>query len=250
VPGPKYQVKLYGHTSDDVESFCKKLAAMLMVSETEAMIILHEVPLVIKSNLDKQAADNLSELLTSIRALSMVEPVEGGLVEEKPQVPHVSTTSDPREVETAADHGPSRSNIWMGLGLGAAACLVLFVIVGLISSYTNLYKKKPVEGLSSEKEAVVESSAESHVDEQTIAELETEVTYLEEEFKNAKMERQAAHKDFGVADYRLRVAGEMELRRKRIRIAEQEFKRVLNELVGARVELRRMKEIQAKQSSK
>jgi len=239
--GPKFQVKLYGHTSDDVESFCKKLAAVLMISETEAMLLLHEVPLAVRDNLSQAAAENLSRLLTSIRALSIAEPMDGAVVEKTPSVSEPLAPRVAPSIEAADKRQDMQSNLWMYLGLGLAGLLIVSVIVGVISSYVNLYSGAPTatRAPAGTDDARVIKARE--IDEKAMADLQWRVDRLETQYEELREERDAANKDMYVADYRLRIRGEMETRRARLRSAQAEMKRVLKELVDARLELARMK---------
>jgi hypothetical protein len=250
MPGSKFQVKLYGHTSDDVESFCKKLAAVLMVSETEAMLLLHEVPLVVRDNLTGPAAENLSKLLTSIRALSIAEPMDGAVVEKTRPIPEPLAPTIARTIESAGERQSMDANFWMYLGLGLAGFLIVSVIVGVISSYVNLYSGAPTATRTpAEQERAMVTEAHQ-IDENAMADLQLRVDRLETQYEELGVERDAANKDMYVADYRLRIPGEMETRRARLRSVQAEMRSVLKELADARLELARMKKASGKKGRK
>jgi len=246
----RFQVKLYGHTSDDVESFSKRLAAVLMISETEAMILMHEVPLVIRDNMTRSAAENLSDLLTSIRALSIAEPMDGAVAEKKPQTAEYVASSVSRTIETADKARDTESKVWMYLGLGLAGFLAVFVIVGVIWSYLHMYSGAPTVNRTPSQEGEAGSAKALRIDEKAIADQERKVERLKRTYKERRAERDAAQKDLYVADYRLRISGEMEVRRARLRSAKAEMKTALDDLVDAQLELAKMKKGSQKKAAK
>ena len=247
--GAKFQVKLYGHTSDDVESFCKKLAAVLMIEETEAMILLHDVPLIVRNNMTKAAAENLTEVLTSIRALSIAEPMDGSVIETKPRAPGAVASSIPGTLPPVDRREDMRSRAWMFLGLGLAGFLVVSVIIGVTASYINLYKESPSATRSPSPEGDAGATEAGRVDEDTLADLQWKVDKLEREYDDLRKERDAAHKDVSVADYRLRIPGEMKIRRARLRSVKADMKAVLEELVEAKLQLSRMRKRSGRKAS-
>lgn len=239
--GATYQVKLYGHTSDDVESFCKKLAAVLEMEETAAMILLHDVPVVVRANLTKAAAENLSGLLTSIRALSIAEPMDGLAVETKPRVPESVAEDVLRASGTPYEGRDAQARVWMLLGLGLAGFLIVSVVIGVAVTYVNLYSEPAsATGNHSPQDDAGEKNA-GRVDEGALADLQLKVDNLQREYDELRNERDAAHNDLSVADDRLVVPGEMQVRRDRLRSVQTDMRAVLKELVEARLQLDRMK---------
>lgn len=248
--GAKFQVKLYGHTSDDVESFSKKLAAILGISETEAMIIMHEVPLVVRDNLVKNAAENLNELLTSIRALSIVEPMDGITTEPVAQVAQPVAPALPESAAVPDEKDEFRFRLWTVLGVGLAGFLALFIFVGMIVSYLNLYETKPAKSTSPGKGTGVLGFIMPGIDEDDVAKMEAKVKNLRADYEDRREERDEANKDLYVADARLALPGEMELRRKRLSDAKIKMRAALKKLVAAQLELKRMKKVLSQEKSK
>ncbi len=246
----KFQVKLYGHTSDDVELFCKKLAAVLMISVTEAMILLHEVPLVVRDNLTSAEAEHLTDLLTSIRALAIAEPVDGVAIEKKPHVAKSVAPSIAHAIDTADERKNLRSSLLMYLGLGTAGFLIIFVIVGVLWSYFTLYSGAPTATPSPSNEQEAGATRAFRIDERTLNVLQARVERLQKEYEELNMERDAAQKDMYVADYRLNDPGEMDRRRARLRSVQAEMKQARKDLVDARLQLARMKKRLPKKASK
>ncbi len=132
--GPLYRIKLYGHSGQDGEWFVKKLAVVLQLSEAEAEDLVHAVPVVIKEGIEKDQADRLGEILTSIQALFLVEPMGGveATAEAQPAKFGVPEAAEPADRDDAL-----RADIWMTVGLVCAGLLVVLSAVGYISSWKS-----------------------------------------------------------------------------------------------------------------
>jgi hypothetical protein len=149
--GPLYRIKLYGHSGQDGEWFVKKLAVVLQLSDAEAEDLVHAVPVVIKEGIEKDPADRLGEILTSIQALFLVEPMGeiGETAEAQP------TTFDVLEATVQADRQDAlRADIWMIIGVVGAGILIVLSVVGYISSWRSF---------SSEASAPTTRSSKKHV---------------------------------------------------------------------------------------
>lgn len=132
--GPLYRIKLYGHSGQDGEWFVKKLAVVLQVSDAEAEDLVHAVPVVIKEGIGKESADTLGEILTSIQALFLVEPM--GEIEETAEAQ--PPKFDVLEATVRADKQDAlRADVWMIFGAVAAGFLIILSVVGYISSWKS-----------------------------------------------------------------------------------------------------------------
>lgn len=130
---PLYRIKLYGHSGQDEEWFAKKLAVILETTDEEAEGLVRTVPVVIKDGLDKDRAERLKEILAAINALFLVEPMGETAV---PAESLSEETGGPASAE-AEKQDARRADIWMTVGVGCAAFLVLFSVVGYIFSWKS-----------------------------------------------------------------------------------------------------------------
>lgn len=68
-----YRIRLYGHSGENREQFVKSLSTVLGIEYDEADGILRSVPVVVRSGLFKDQADQIQKLLSAIKALSLIE---------------------------------------------------------------------------------------------------------------------------------------------------------------------------------
>jgi hypothetical protein len=139
----KYQVKLYGFTSEDARAFCRDLARVLRTTDEEAWSLLLDAPLVVKDGLDKAQAQRLSETLVSISALCLMEPMDGTAEEEEvPEAPPLvpeATEPEPELVNRAL----WSFRIWSAIVVVVGVGLLVFGAIAYFVSYRNL---SPVKG--------------------------------------------------------------------------------------------------------
>ena len=144
----KYQVKLYGFTSEDARAFCRDLARILGTTEEEAWSLLLDAPLVVKEGLDKARAQRLSETLVSISALCLMEPMdeieeeEGELEAPIPMLEVAETEPEPVKPDLWS------FRIWSAVVAVTGAALPVFGAVEYFASYRNLY---PAKGPATER---------------------------------------------------------------------------------------------------
>ena len=91
MPVTLYRIKLYGHSGGDTELFCKNLATILDIDEERARILLLDTPAIIKEGIEKEKAEEFCKVLEPIRALCMVEPLDGEISEDGTSAAIVST---------------------------------------------------------------------------------------------------------------------------------------------------------------
>jgi hypothetical protein len=141
VPVTLYRIKLYGHSGGDTELFCKNLATILDIDPERARSLLQDSPAVIKEGIEKQKAEEFCKLLEPIRALCIVEPINGEVSEEVP----IAAVSSPRladisEADDVEKESPRGSRIWMVALAAAVGFLLLFIGGGFLSSFLSLYR--------------------------------------------------------------------------------------------------------------
>jgi hypothetical protein len=168
VPVTLYRIKLYGHSGGDTELFCKNLATILDIDEQRARTLLRDAPTIIKEGIEKAKAEEFCKLLEPIRALCIVEPLDGEISEEGPP----ATTDSMRlpeipEAGELKEKAALRSRIWMAALVVTIGAFLFFVGGGFISSFWNLYRHNrppataPERGPISNDSQAESSSAES-----------------------------------------------------------------------------------------
>lgn len=146
--GPKYRIKLYGHTSKNLQSFLRHLASILKTDEDGARRVLMKVPVVIKEGIDREKAQSLQEALTLIDALCLIEPTPGEKTEP--------VATDPAVIKLLAksvrsESTPTKkwtSKIWLPLGLGVATVLLVWIALAIISSHRLPSAHRPASSIS------------------------------------------------------------------------------------------------------
>jgi len=199
MPGPKYRIKLYGHTSDDPGAFIKNLAAVLGTNEEGAKEALQRVPVVIREGIEKERAQALQETLGLIRALSLVEPMDGA-AGESADAPDLGPLLAQLRSEPTAKEDPWRSRILTVLAIGfGTVVLLLTAVVMYRGSGDELRPAAGVEsrvgsgvaGAASESlgqterypdESVVQPEPKPY-DGYSVDELESEIKTLKKEMK-------------------------------------------------------------------
>lgn len=76
--GVQYNIKLYGHTSEDSDRFTRDLAVLLAIDEAGARELLVNVPVIIARTPSKEQAEHFVQRMALIRGLCLVEAEEGG----------------------------------------------------------------------------------------------------------------------------------------------------------------------------
>jgi hypothetical protein len=129
-----YRIKLYGHTGEDKEAFAENLAAVLQVDEKRARSLVAGVPSVLGEGLPQKRAQVLMEALKIIRALVIMEPMEGGSIAERTALEKerdLFLQSDTLPIDEPRSGGASSRMKWAvpvtTLALVLVAVLVLYL---------------------------------------------------------------------------------------------------------------------------
>jgi|GEM_PF-949985 len=171
-----YRIKLYGHTSADPESFRKNLAMILGIEADAVRSLLQDVPAVIMTGLPRERATAVSEALTLIKALTIMEP-EGAPEEGPPPAP-----------VRAAERGPAGGLTWEELGEEslwtpwirpllaiAAGLLILIVLAAVLRPSYREAPVRPPERVSRPAQPRTEAQKRSeYLQTLSIQQLETE----------------------------------------------------------------------------
>lgn len=169
---PFYRIKLYGYAGEDKEWFVQKLAVLLKKDARETEGLIQEVPVVIKEGLEKQQAESLGEILSSIDALFLVEPVEGA---ESPSEP--LPVPDEAEVSAEADRQDAlRADVWMTIGVVTAGLLIVLSIVGYISTWKNFGARTANPEIRSPRNPSKPTVMDSKATEERIRTLRSEIS--------------------------------------------------------------------------
>jgi hypothetical protein len=156
MPDVMYRIKLYGHSSGDPDFFLVELAAILEIDPEAARELLKSVPVVIKEGISKPEAEHLQDLLHVIKALSLMEVTEE-IPETARDVP--KPQSDAQSLKQELEQKETlRSYALVGVAAAVAAIIVVWLLVGFFSSYSqssaqNAAKTPIVESKSPEPSA-------------------------------------------------------------------------------------------------
>lgn len=134
----RYRVKLYGYMRSDDEAFAQKLAVVLALDASAVRLLLRDVPVVVREGLEESEANKLREFLTTIGALSLLEPMED---EEASTIVAAGqlTATGPAELPEAPKLTKKLPPVlWPGLILGALAFGLVFAVLSIWSSYTRM----------------------------------------------------------------------------------------------------------------
>ncbi len=143
--GRRYRIKLYGHTSSEPQKFLKNLAAFLGTDEQGAQALLEQAPVVIKEGLDKERANVLQEALSLMRALSILEPMEGQDEGDQARLAAVDRILDSYRARAEETSEPWFSRRWV-LGAIAAGIIVLCLMgVAIVPGLRKTAQPAPVQ---------------------------------------------------------------------------------------------------------
>ena len=139
----KYRVKLYGHSTEDAESFSISLAAVLNKEPDEALKILLNAPVVVADGLEKNKAEHVAAVIESIKGLCLVEPTEGeeSDVEKEESDPSgragLEAVSSDR-VEEKREKGEEASNVRQWVLIALAAGFAIFLVVAYLDTFLEV----------------------------------------------------------------------------------------------------------------
>jgi hypothetical protein len=199
VPAALYRIKLYGHSGGDTDLFCEDLAAILDIDPEKARALLLDSPAIIKEGIEKEKAEEFCKLLEPIRALCIVEPVDGEISDDAPPAAiGPATLKAIPEADDLKKEAGFRSWIWMGALAVAIGALLLFVGGGFISSFWSLYRHNRPPATSSEgnvgpaaSQAEPESADAGSL---SFEELQSQTDELEEEIESNRFKLAEAEK--------------------------------------------------------
>lgn len=135
MPVTLYRIKLYGHSGSDTELFCRNLAALMDIDAEKARSILSDAPAIIKEGIEKQKAEEFCKQLEPIRALCIVEPMDGEVIEKAPSAAIASTRlPENPEADDLKKKAGLRSWIWTTALAATIGVLLIFVGSGVMSS--------------------------------------------------------------------------------------------------------------------
>jgi len=122
---PRYRLRLYGQSGDDPVAFARSLAALLKIDRGAAEELLGKAPVVIKEDLSQDEAEKLREIITIIRGLCLVEPMDGGSSEA---LIAAFPLRLPKPEKKGILDQPVQRLAWLGIG-------ALFLIVLVIGAF-------------------------------------------------------------------------------------------------------------------
>lgn len=200
MPATLYRIKLYGHSGDDTETFCKNLAVILGIDLEEARSLLLESPAVIKEGVEREKAEEFCKLLEPIRALCIVEPLDGVAGESAP-LPGIASAllSERSKADDVEKKATLRSWTWTTALVVTIGAFLLFVVIGLISSFWGLYSHnrppaKSFQGIvgSTESQADPQASGAGLV---SFEDLQSQIDEVEARIESQRFRLAEAEKD-------------------------------------------------------
>jgi hypothetical protein len=124
-----YRIKLYGHVGGDEEDFCRNLAAVLHVDEGKAKSLVAGVPSVLREGVPKHRAEVLMGALKIIRALVIMEPMEGGALPERTALEKERDYYLGTDALRSEQPSSKLKSIWMQWGVGLTALAIVLVAI-------------------------------------------------------------------------------------------------------------------------
>ncbi|MGO9569219.1 MAG: hypothetical protein ACLP5H_16920 [Desulfomonilaceae bacterium] len=175
-----YRIKLYGHSGSDTQLFCKSLATVLNIDEERARTLLRDTPAIIKEGIEKEKAEAFCNLLAPIRALCIVEPLDGKISEDGPSPATVSTPllASP-EADDLKKRASLRSWIWMVALVAAIGIFLLFIGGGFISSFWSVYHQNRLPATSPEPTESQSERSSTQARPASVEELQAQTDELE-----------------------------------------------------------------------
>jgi hypothetical protein len=157
----RYRIKLYGHSSEDPYFFVMELAAILEIHPEEAREFLNSTPVTIKENVSEEEAEYLGDLLKVVKALIIVEPMDGVPETIRDKASELSDLK--KQLEEREDRTAFRSYLWAGGTMLIAVVVFVWLTAAFWSSYwktTGQNAKKPAveEAETKQPERVVTES--------------------------------------------------------------------------------------------
>jgi len=215
-----YRVKLYAPFPDTVH-FPRRLADVLDVSEEEALLMLHQLPVVVAHSVNEEVAEELAAQLRSINAHCLVETEGGAETEEEPPRPisPVARQAAARAL-TIESKETLRFRLWLGVAAAAVAALAGLVAVGYLTTHLDFSSKRGSSTQPAKARAVGEPRALSEEEKRRGVDLEEDIDGLSDRFSELVAQRALLEKEVMALDHKLG-ADPFEVRRK---------KRELNEL--------------------
>jgi hypothetical protein len=140
---------LYGHSSEDPYFFIMELAAILEIHPDEAREFLNSTPVTIKENVSEEEAEYLGDLLKVVKALIIVEPVNGVPETIRDKASELSDLK--KQLEEQEDRTALRSYLWAG----SAMLIGVIVLVWLTAAFWSSFSKTSEE--NAKKPAVEET---------------------------------------------------------------------------------------------
>lgn len=199
MPATLYRIKLYGHSGGDTELFCKNLAAILDIDPGRARALLLDSPAVIKEGIEKDKAEEFCKLLEPIRALCIVESVDGEVSEEVPSAVLAQASlperEEPDDIKAQASF---RSRIWVVALVVTIGAFLLFIGGGFISSFWSLYRhnRPPVtspQGVAASVDDQTEPQS-ANAGPVSLEELQTQIDELEARIESDRFKLAEAEK--------------------------------------------------------
>lgn len=224
-----FTVKLYGSLMKDTAEFVRKLAIVLEMTESEAGLLMKNLPVAIGERLSRAQANELVKKLSSIQALFLVEQPDE---ENENDVAEQHPTPTAHPVETKDQSDEARSKFWLWLGTGTLAFLVVFAFFAYLKSYSRVKESQiPKLPLVQLKKNVIDADS-LH---KRRAELEERISNIESELKQLGEKKSNIKNDLAAALHKNpSEAGKLDRLHYRI---QKEAKSLEKELIKARKEL-------------
>jgi len=163
-----YRIKLYGHAGENTELFSKNLAAILDIDAERARALLLGAPAIIEEGIEKEKAEEFCKQLESIRALCIVEPLDGEISQDGPSAATGSTPLPAsHEVDDFKKKAGLQSWIWLVALVTTVGAFLLLAAGGTISSFWHLYRQNraaatsPAQGAQSAPSEPAPAAAEA-----------------------------------------------------------------------------------------
>ena len=138
------------------------MAALLHIDSERARTLLSDAPAIIKEGIEKQKAEKFRKQLEPIRALCIVEPMDGEVIEKAPSAT-IASTSLPEisEGDDLKKKAAFSSWIWTTALVATIGSLLIFIASGVMSSFWRSYHhNRPPAAAAEGSAGPIDSQAE------------------------------------------------------------------------------------------
>ncbi len=256
----EYQIKLYGHSDENPETFCERASHLLGIDPSQFRRLLDRAPVTVKQGLEKDQAVRLLRALKSIHGLAIIESEDGSSTDvdlEAAYGPEAARLFPTAQAPPQSDAVPlteqkerSRFRVWTGLLIGVASISVILGGAAYFFSYREVKKDTArMDRARSERSGEIRAQKNAEEIAQTkaeIADLNEQIQFYESAIEELK--KQVTSDTHAVAkaynDSMGRETTELILRRSHAETTKAELKEALGILQNLRDRLARAQERQ------